>query len=598
MAESDLSIIIRAKNEASAVLKQVEGSVGGLGKTMGTALKFGGIAAAGGIGVAALALKGFVEDAMESQKIMAQTNAVLKSTQGVSGMTAKSVTDLADKLSRVIPVDDELIQSTENMLLTFTKIGSDIFPQVTETALDMATALGGDPVDAAMKLGKALNDPIAGVTALRKVGVALTDQQKDQIKGFMDVNDIASAQGVILKELSVEFGNSGRAAGETTAGKFKILQTQIGNVKEAIGTALLPTLTKLGDKLTGVLADHQDDIQKFADMLAIKVPDAIDAIGAAIEKAMPTIKELGDGIASGLNVIKPALEWVMDNQIAVAAAFAAIGVAALIAFTPVTGPVAAIVGGLGVLLFTVGKVREAWDDFTVANDRAAASADKSGEPLTNEQKTLAALQYVAETTGIGLVQMAKLSGQALYELGHIEFVVLSAAFDGISNQISILKGHIVDDWVPAIGAAWRGLKYEVDWIPGFFAGFVPVFEGVVNSIQWMIDRVYNLKDAFYSVRDAVASFVNKLKDIPGVGLVGDLLDFAHVPGRASGGPASGWTLVGERGPELVNFPGGSHVFSNDDSRHMAAGNTYHVYIQTYQQVGDPQSGLAALGGLA
>src|SRR3990172_6510773 len=254
---AELAIIIKARDDASGVLDRVRGKATGLGSTLGSALKIGAAGAAVGLGVAVVALKGFVQEAAEAQRIQAQTN-------GVAGVSAKAVSDLANSLSRVIPVDDEVIQSAENMLLTFTKVGKDVFPQATEAALDMATALGGDPVEAAMRLGKALNDPIGGVTALRRVGVQLTDAQEKQVKAFVASGDIMSAQKVILQELQTEFGNSARAAGETFAGKMKILGTQIGNVKEAIGTALLPILTVAATALANFLADHQDDIERFA----------------------------------------------------------------------------------------------------------------------------------------------------------------------------------------------------------------------------------------------------------------------------------------------------------------------------------------------
>ena len=48
-------------------------------------------------------------------------------------------------------------------------------------------------------------------------------------------------------------------------------------------------------------------------------------------------------------------------------------------------------------------------------------------------------------------------------------------------------------------------------------------------------------------------------------------------GRATGGPASGLTVVGERGPELLNLPAGSRVHSNSASRGMA-GNTINVHV--------------------
>ena len=48
---------------------------------------------------------------------------------------------------------------------------------------------------------------------------------------------------------------------------------------------------------------------------------------------------------------------------------------------------------------------------------------------------------------------------------------------------------------------------------------------------------------------------------------------------ASGGMASGLTVVGERGPELVNLPGGSRVYSNNQSRRMnTGGNTFNINV--------------------
>ena len=118
---------------------------------------------------------------------MAQTNAVLKSTGGVAGVTAQQVDELANSLLRKTGIDDEAIQSAENMLLTFTNVRNvvgdqgNIFDQATTAALDMSTAMGTDLQSAALRVGKALQDPIRGSTALRRVGVLLTKQQEAQI---------------------------------------------------------------------------------------------------------------------------------------------------------------------------------------------------------------------------------------------------------------------------------------------------------------------------------------------------------------------------------------------------------------------------------
>src|SRR3990167_8831420 len=166
---AELAILIKARDESSRVFAGVEGRVRALGNTMGTVLRAGGLAAAAGIGLAAVALKGMVQEAAEAERIAAATEAVIASTGGAAGVTAKQVDDLATSLSRVIPVDDELIASAENVMLTFVRVGSDIFPTAIEAALNMSVALGTDLQGAVIQVGKAMNDPILGMTALRRV---------------------------------------------------------------------------------------------------------------------------------------------------------------------------------------------------------------------------------------------------------------------------------------------------------------------------------------------------------------------------------------------------------------------------------------------
>jgi len=195
--------------------------------------------------------KDSVSEGVESQKVGAQTNAVIKSTGGAANVTAKQFGDLATKISLKTGIDDEQIQSSENMLATFTNVrnelgkGNDIFSQATQTVTDMSVALGVDGKNASVMLGKALNDPVAGVGALSRVGVTFTEQQKKQIATMVKSGDTLGAQKVILGELSKEFGGS--AAAQATAGdKMKVAW---GNLQEQVGTALIPILTKLANWL-------------------------------------------------------------------------------------------------------------------------------------------------------------------------------------------------------------------------------------------------------------------------------------------------------------------------------------------------------------
>src|SRR5882672_4310410 len=163
----------------------VDDSTSKIGSSLGkVAGLIGGAFAAKGIFDFA---KGSIEQATESNKIAAQTEAVIKSTGGAAKVTAGQIGDLATAISNKTGIDDEAIQKSENLLLTFTGIhnqvgkNNDVFNQATKIAVDMGAALGGDASSSAIQLGKALNDPIKGITALTRVGVTFSDQQKEQI---------------------------------------------------------------------------------------------------------------------------------------------------------------------------------------------------------------------------------------------------------------------------------------------------------------------------------------------------------------------------------------------------------------------------------
>ena len=163
-------------------------------------------------------LKGSVTEAIhalaEVDKIGGQTAAVIKSTGGAAGVTADAVASLADQLERKTGVEAESIQRGQNLLLTFTNIkdaagaGNDIFSQTTKIMTDLGIAMGTDASSAAIQLGKALNDPTQGITALTRVGVSFTDAQKEQIKALQESGNIMGAQKIILAELQKEFGGS------------------------------------------------------------------------------------------------------------------------------------------------------------------------------------------------------------------------------------------------------------------------------------------------------------------------------------------------------------------------------------------------------
>lgn len=247
-------------------------SAGGrFGSAFKGALAVGGVLAIGS--VITKQIGAVFEAASESRKISALTEQVIKTTGGAAKITAGQVADLAEALAKKTGVDDEVIQSGSNLILTFKNIrnevgkGNNIFDQTVSLANDMSVALGQDMKSSSIQLGKALNDPIKGVTALTRVGVSFTQQQKDQIKALTESGDLLGAQKVILAEVGDQFGGAAAAA----ATPFDRLKVTLGNVQEQIGGALLP----VADRLATWLSDKLPTALGFAGRAFAFVKDLV-----------------------------------------------------------------------------------------------------------------------------------------------------------------------------------------------------------------------------------------------------------------------------------------------------------------------------------
>ena len=240
-------------------LGQVQGFSSKMSRSLQKAGKAAGLAFGGALAVAGKLGFDALGEAREAAKVGRLTDAVIKSTGGAANVTAGQVSRLAEAISNKTGIDDEAIQSGQNLLLTFTKVrnevgaGNDIFDQATQAAVNMSAALGTDVKAASLQMGKALNDPIKGVSALTRAGVSFTQQQKDQIKALVESGDTLSAQKLILREMGTQFGGAAEAA----ADPMQKLGTIANNLKERVGTALLPAVdraaTWLGDHLPAAL---------------------------------------------------------------------------------------------------------------------------------------------------------------------------------------------------------------------------------------------------------------------------------------------------------------------------------------------------------
>lgn len=316
---------------------KTKGWLGGVGDVLKT-----GLGKAIGFGVADLTLNviGGIKDsfkgAQEAALGQAQLEAALKSTGGTAGVTADMANELAGGLQEITLFTDDATLAGENMLLTFTNIGKDVFPDATKTMLDMSQALGQDVKTSAIQLGKALNDPVRGVTALRKVGVQFTDDQEKQIKALVDSGKTMEAQKLILAELQKEFGGSAEAAANVQP--WTVFNNQIEDIQENIAGALLPTINDLGKQLVAWLTSPE-----------VKAGTA--ELVAAFKTALPQALDFGKKqLPPLLDFLGKLFGILWDNREAIAAVVGVLGALSVI------GTVVGWVGGLVGILTTLGGV--------------------------------------------------------------------------------------------------------------------------------------------------------------------------------------------------------------------------------------------------
>jgi hypothetical protein len=240
--------------------------------------------------------KQIVGAAEESQKVAAQTDAVLKSMGLSATVAADDIAGLADEISKKTGIDDEAIQSSQNLLLTFGQVAKSagqaggVFERATLAATDLSVAFGKDLASSTIMVGKALNDPIAGLTALNRVGVQFTAQQKEQIKAMVETGNTLGAQTLLLEELEAQVGGSAEAQA-TATDKMKVAWE---NVQEEMGTKLLPIVNSVSDAFTGLLEGPAGGLA--AGIGAVGV--VVGGLGAAAGTAIGPIRTAREALAS------------------------------------------------------------------------------------------------------------------------------------------------------------------------------------------------------------------------------------------------------------------------------------------------------------
>lgn len=214
----------------------------------------------------------------------------LRSTEGAVGRTIDQLQELANEQAKITLFDDDEIKKGEELLLTFTNIQSEIYDRTIPAALDMSTVFQQDVSASAIQLGKALNDPIQGISALSRIGITFSDEQKNTIRAMVEMNDVAAAQAVILGEVERQVGGAAQAAAKAEGGALKNLAKRAAEVKESLG---------------GLISQGLKRLQPVAEVVIIIVEKLVESFteGKAATGEYSTVVNILAGILKGVGLV-------------------------------------------------------------------------------------------------------------------------------------------------------------------------------------------------------------------------------------------------------------------------------------------------------
>ena len=283
------------------------------GKRMALGIGVVGLAVAG-IGFAIKNLsKEWIRLANEQEAVEKRLSAVVKASGNAAGLSAKQMIDMAGAMQKVTTVGDETIIAGQAILATFKNIRGEGFERTTMAALDMSEVMQQDLRSSIVMLGKALNDPIANLSALSRAGVQFTKDQKDMVSEMWKAGDVAGAQAIILKELESQFGGAAKAAKNTFGGAMKSLDNTIGDFKEELGFAITKnevfiraikeleqSIIDLGPDVKAVVDQFSKWVEANEQFIRQKIPEYIGRIKDGLERIWKIASYDSDILTYGL----------------------------------------------------------------------------------------------------------------------------------------------------------------------------------------------------------------------------------------------------------------------------------------------------------
>ncbi|HOJ76399.1 MAG TPA: phage tail length tape measure family protein [Phycisphaerae bacterium] len=383
---------------------------------------------------------------------------VLRSTGYTAALSYREIQDLASEMQARTTLDGDDVADAAAVMATFRNVQGDTFREGIRLAADMSATLGQDLQASVVMLGKALNDPIAGITAMTRAGVSFSASQKEQIRDLVASNRLYDAQRMILAELRTEFGGVAEAMAGGAGGQIKQIRGLIGDLVESIAQIAEPFAVVMTTGIRDWLRDANSALGEIVATVQIKF-DAIRSLAeeafAAVGKAMVAAFGLD---ASKLSATEAAVTGITRSVLAMAEASLLVkqgGSASNEAFQRIRG-------GVNLALFQyhgmTGQTNKAYADMD-ALGRSVASGIGSQKEQERIKKALADLgreidrimAKVPEATRVTLWDRMREAVRRTADDVRVYFA-------GAWGRATLSRSNAMDGWVAASAAATQKLR--------------------------------------------------------------------------------------------------------------------------------------------
>lgn len=243
-------------------------------------------------------LTSFIRESVDASNEQAQLAAALKSTGEAAGFSAQQLNAMAASMSGNSIFSEGDINKAQTRLLAYTNIVGEQFPEAMQAVIDMSARLGMSVEQSAETIGKALDVPSQGLTALSRQGFRFTEEQKKAVEQLEKTGQTAKAQAIVLDALKASYGGAAAAARDTLGGALLALQEQFR------------TLITGSDSSVGGMKDAVEELIRV--LRSPEVKAAFDTLGTLIANTIGLLvrggaaflefgKNVGEGLAIRLN---------------------------------------------------------------------------------------------------------------------------------------------------------------------------------------------------------------------------------------------------------------------------------------------------------